>query len=485
MDNATRRQILERVKQLGYPNTLEALRNPQVLDQYEQQLQAQSQQQQQQSIQQPQPVTFPTPPATTPNYKVPQPRQSEAKPLVMSFNETAPQLMKNGGPKDKGWREYKTPAGESLYLDPRFKDQRYYVNEKGDAIKPDQNMSLFDVQDNIWESGTSMKPLEVSPRYTYKQVPGALGAMETIRYDLDNGTNQIITPNVMATNREQQSFVNSFNPAGLLTEGVGNIAQGNIREGLIQTGLSIPIVGQTIGKAVTAPLKFAGREVANTYGPALSEAGRYLTTETPLRNAYKLIPGTLKENPEMYLYRARPVGQDLNMNMAAQIRAKEVAGEPLTWYQKNLLNPQTNPQMLAREKYFGQWFEKDPSRLDFYINPGTRNFADSDVIEILRTKLPKSEANKLNVSKFDDAKILSASPETEFILPKDLINSAKRFPESSWQQLLQEDKTFNTPHWLRGYKQINPDEYQMGGKKCYTCNSSKLKVLYNKANYKK
>ena len=100
MDNATRRQILERVKQLGYPNTIEALRNPQILDQYEQQqLQAQSQQQQQQPIQQPEPVTFPTPPATTPNYKVPQPTQSEAKPLVMTFNETAPQLMQNGGKK--------------------------------------------------------------------------------------------------------------------------------------------------------------------------------------------------------------------------------------------------------------------------------------------------------------------------------------------------------------------------------------------------
>jgi len=99
MDNATRRQILERVKQLGYPNTVEALQNPQILDQYEQQLQAQSQQQQQ-PIQQPEPVSFPTPPVTTPNYKVPQPRQSEAKPLVMSFNQTAPQLMADGGLKD-------------------------------------------------------------------------------------------------------------------------------------------------------------------------------------------------------------------------------------------------------------------------------------------------------------------------------------------------------------------------------------------------
>ena len=27
--------------------------------------------------------------------------------------------------------------------------------------------------------------------------------------------------------------------------------------------------------------------------------------------------------------------------------------------------------------------------------------------------------------------------------------------------------------------------YKTGGKKCYTCNSSKMKVLYNKAKYKK
>jgi len=34
-----------------------------------------------------------------------------------------------GGPREKGWREYKLPTGESVFLDPRFKDQRYYVNE--------------------------------------------------------------------------------------------------------------------------------------------------------------------------------------------------------------------------------------------------------------------------------------------------------------------------------------------------------------------
>ena len=160
----------------------------------------------------------------------------------------------------------------------------------------------------------------------------------------------------------------------------------------------------------------------------------------------------------MFLYRARPVGQNPDMNMAAQLKAKQAAGQPLTWYQKNLLNPQTNPELLAREKYYGQWFEKDPNRLDWYIDPATRNFRDDDVIEILRTRLPKTEADKLNVSQFDDAKILSASPETEFILPKDVVNSAERFSASDLQQLIQEDKAFNTPHWWRGYKPIdNPN----------------------------
>ena len=195
------------------------------------------------------------------------------------------------------------------------------------------------------------------------------------------------------------------------------------------------------------------------------------TEEGLLSNAYKINPSALKENPEMFLYRARPVGQNVDMNMAAQMRAKQAAGEPLTWYQKNLLNPQTNPQLLAREKYYGQWFEKDPSRLDFYIQSGTRNFADDDVIEILRTRLPKKEAAKFNVSQFNDAKVLSASPETEFILPKDMITSAERFPESSWQQLIKEDKAFNKPHWWKGFKK------EGGGKNTKTITLSTGKVV--------
>lgn len=98
MDNATRRQLLEQAKQVGYQGSiLDVFQNPQVLDQFVQQ-QQQVQQQPQQPQQQMQ-VEMPTPPATTPNYKVAQPRQSEAKPLVMSNTEVPIQIRRNGGKK--------------------------------------------------------------------------------------------------------------------------------------------------------------------------------------------------------------------------------------------------------------------------------------------------------------------------------------------------------------------------------------------------
>lgn len=97
MDNATRRQLLEQAKQVGYTGSiLDVFQNPQVLDQFAQEQQVQQQAQ----VQQPQPqmqVEMPTPPATTPNYKVAQPRQSEAKPLVMSNTEVPIQIRKTGG----------------------------------------------------------------------------------------------------------------------------------------------------------------------------------------------------------------------------------------------------------------------------------------------------------------------------------------------------------------------------------------------------
>lgn len=175
-----------------------------------------------------------------------------------------------------------------------------------------------------------------------------------------------------------------------------------------------------------------------------------------LKNTYKINPWAAKEAQEIMLVRARPVGQDPYVNMAEQLKAKQAAGEQLTWYQKNLLNPQTNPQMVAREKYFGQWFADNPSDLDFYINPGTRNFADDAQIEILKTRLPKSEAAKYSVKNFKDAKTLSNLHDTEYILPKDMVQSLERFPVEDLSKLQAEYKQMNRPHWLKGYKKVKP-----------------------------
>lgn len=99
MDNATRRQLLEQARQVGYTGSiLDVFQNPQVLDQFAQEQQVQQQVQVQQPQQQMQ-VEMPTPPATTPNYKVAQPRQSEAQPLVMSNTEVPIQIRKTGGKK--------------------------------------------------------------------------------------------------------------------------------------------------------------------------------------------------------------------------------------------------------------------------------------------------------------------------------------------------------------------------------------------------
>jgi hypothetical protein len=180
--------------------------------------------------------------------------------------------------------------------------------------------------------------------------------------------------------------------------------------------------------------------------------GKTLGTESGLlSNAYKYNPKALKEAQEAMLVRARPIGQDPYINMAESLRAKEAAGEPLKWYQKNLLNPQTNPDILAREKYHGQWFADNPSDLDFYINPATRNFANDAQIELLKARMPKSEAAKYNIKNFEDAKTLSNLHDSEYILPKDMVQQLERYPVDELPKLIKEYKQLNTPHWLKGY----------------------------------
>lgn len=194
---------------------------------------------------------------------------------------------------------------------------------------------------------------------------------------------------------------------------------------------------------------------ATVVAPVLGSTFKALKTlPNKLPNLYKLNPWAAKEATEKMLVRARPVGQDPYVNMAENLRAKQAAGEELKWYQKNLLNPQTNPDMKAREKYFGQWFADNPSNLDYYINPATRNFSDNAQIEILKAQMPKELASKYSVKNFEDAKRLSNLPNSEYILPKDIIQKLEKYSLKDLPILQAEFNELNTPHWLKGYKPV-------------------------------
>ena len=251
-----------------------------------------------------------------------------------------------------------------------------------------------------------------------------------------------------------ESYVNAGMFFGRWAKGLGNVPKDIKNKNYGQAALSIatPLgVGALAGIGNPSTGQFVNN-IANPFagtGNLVNKLGnKYLP------NAYKLNPNALKEAQEQMLVRARPIGQDPYINMAESLKAKEAAGEQLKWYQKNLLNPQTNPNIAAREKYFGQWFADNPSDLDFYINPGTRNFTDDAQIEILKARMPKSEASKYSVKNFEDAKKLSNLHDAEFILPKDMVQQLERHSVDDLPKLIKEYDEINKPHWLKGYKQV-------------------------------
>jgi len=180
-----------------------------------------------------------------------------------------------------------------------------------------------------------------------------------------------------------------------------------------------------------------------------ARAGKYLT-EGPLRNAYKYNPKVLKENPEMFLYRAEP--SNFNSQSTIDFMKQEVAaGRGKPWYKATIKSyEEGHPKLMAQNDFHGQWLEKDPARLDWYLNSGDKVDVGTPM-SILRTKIPTSEAGKYSVANNAKANVISASPNTEFVMPRNIIEQGDKFPASSWQQLIQEDKAFNKPHWLKGF----------------------------------
>jgi hypothetical protein len=436
MDNATRRQILERVKQLGYPNTLEALQNPQVLDQYEQQLQAQSQQQQQ-PIQQPEPITFPTPPVTSPNYKVPQPRQSEAKPLVMSFNETAPQLMKNGGPKDEETGELETEALRNKFysVSPNLKKLYADLNvEKERVSKVRANVPIeankLDEGDNFKHSEGMGKDLKSYNSYLTAKNPKEL---EEARQSLSPRIKNLLVNQGKYNVAQWDANKNQWNaqahpgrelyctPYGCYTYQLAGAADVPIIEGnmgfqsMVKQG-KIPFekvttpeqgdVGLMIGDA---PINYTKPELGRTDRPH-----------------HTVIYDEGEDDGTFYAWNAYN-GQRLNFTKSHIKLEPDVKDSPM--------------KSMEYYRYVG-----DTNKLQKQIDAEYKAHPELlDIENQIKLKQEQIKNQPIQTIKPLDMKPIRVSKqETEAL-------SLKKY----------------------------------GGKKCYTCNSSKLKVLYNKANYKK
>ena len=190
--------------------------------------------------------------------------------------------------------------------------------------------------------------------------------------------------------------------------------------------------------------------------PALKAAAKYATEKTALKNAYKLNPYAVKENPSMYLYRAQPRNFDISNNELEQLKN---ISNPKFYHKEYLRRLEQDPEYIARTKSYGQWFDKNPERMPFYIQ---KNGEDGPV-DILRIKLDRAKANAYNVSatnemtglpKYALESKISLNNPTEFILPKNLIDRAIKVDSELLPELIERDKKFNTPDWLKGYKEV-------------------------------
>jgi hypothetical protein len=285
-------------------------------------------------------------------------------------------------------------------------------------------------------------------------IPGTIKFARNPRQSLKGTGNTIVDLGLMAgAGLSPVGRFGQMNPMGGMqyaTQGINPLTgEGSFRaedvEGAFNT-LDAVGTATTAGAILKAPV---------TAG--IKQAGRYATTQTPLRNAYNLNPKALKENPEMFLYRTQPkdfvAGYTEQQFLEDLITDKTLKGEKVPYYLQNKLNKikyEPEPFRKALDEYHGQWFDKNPSRMDFYM----KGRLDGDEGNILRLKVPKKEGMAYNLENFPEAKKASLNYDTEFIVPKDKLNQAEAFSTNDWQQLIQDDKAFNTPHWLKGYPQV-------------------------------
>jgi len=180
--------------------------------------------------------------------------------------------MQEGGAKGK---EYKTPTGESIYLDPKFKTYARYIDSKGNII-PNTELQKFSMiynpENDIWESTHSERSLPViERRMSYEdRLNRALGdpmgkAARVAEQDLPPGedpTDNFRHP--LAGMYTQQAIANKTGNIPIVSPALGWL------------GANAMGVGHELGTIFNdnRPLKYKGREALedifnNAYGATI------------------------------------------------------------------------------------------------------------------------------------------------------------------------------------------------------------------------
>lgn len=276
----------------------------------------------------------------------------------------------------------------------------------------------------------------------------------------------------------------AFAPAVLA--GLGNAAYG-----ALAPAFSAPLTvggttvgGATMGNAITAG--FAGHGLTNVVpdavemynNPSWANAGSLaidaleiapivgaasqLTSEglaaanklgnKYLPNAYKLNPRALKETPFVPMYRTQKPGQTQEVLelLDLQKKADEIGISNLSTAEKIKLSQfQTRPNI-------GQGFDTDLPRVSYYGNPNIRKTRGYDeTSEVLRTVVPREQAELFNVKNFPEYAKQSTATRTEHILPMDMVQQAEKFSFDDLARLREEESLLNPkPHWLKGYPEV-------------------------------
>jgi hypothetical protein len=329
------------------------------------------------------------------------------------------------------YKDYMKAKGETVPEDTNFDDMIKRGWERYGNVTP---WWRADPTDQMKASNPEPSTLERAWEYATNPLTAfeyavSGGGAENMPYNINAMRMAGIDPGVVEGRNMVGNTLNMFNLVDAGDKVFRNTAEGNY------------------GTAALEALRFVPGARVNT------GAGKFLTTKTPLKNTYKINPWAVKENPEMFLYRAEP--KNFNTQSTVNFMKQEIAaGREKPWYKGVIKSyEEGHPKLVAQNDFHGQWFEKDPNRLDFYLNSGDKYDADTQM-NIFRKKIPTSQAKEFSVLNNEKANVISASPNTEFVLPRNMVESAEIFPQSSWQDLIQQDKTFNTPHWLKGYKEV-------------------------------